>query len=81
MYIYNMNQSHGIHRTNNQVHAFHDLVNGVVRRLSPANHDRALTHGTVGDLTFESLDDKGNTLIHEIFQVRGTRAISAIIPI
>ena len=71
MNIYNMNQSHGIHYTNNQVHAFHDLVYGVVRRLSPADHDRALTHGTVWDFIFESLDDKGNTLIHEIVQVGG----------
>ena len=66
MYVYNMNQSHSIHYTNNQVHAFHDLVQGVVRRLSPADHHRALTHGTVGDFVFEAVNHKGNALIHQI---------------
>ena len=71
MYIHHMNQSHGIHCSNDQVHASHHFIDGVVRRLSPADHDWALTHGTVGDFIFEGVNDKGNTLVHEIVQVGG----------
>ena len=71
MYIYYMNQSHSIHCRDNQVHTLHHFIDGVVRRLSPADHHRALTHGTVGDFMFEPVNHKGNTFVHEIVQVGG----------
>ena len=71
MNIYYMNQSHSIHCSDNQVQAIHDLVYGIIGRLSPANHHRASTHGTVGDFVFEPVNHKGNALIHEIVQVGG----------
>ena len=71
MNIYNMNQSHGIHCSNDQIHASHHFVQGVVRGFPPANHDGALTHGTVRDLAFEAVNNKRDALVHEIVQVRG----------
>ena len=71
MNVYNMNQSHGIHRMHTQINPFHDFVQGVVRRFPPSNHDRALTHGTVGDLALETVNNERNALVQQVVQVRG----------
>ena len=66
-----MHGSHGVH---DQIESLHDFVQGIIGALSPANHDRAFTHGTLGELMFEPVNDEGNPLIHHLVQVRsGTR--------
>ena len=68
------NKLHGSHGIHNQVQAFHDFVQGIIGALPPANHDGALTHGTLGDLMYEPVNDKGNPLIHDFVQIgRDTR--------
>ena len=71
MNIHNMNQSHGIHRIHTQINPFHHFVQGVVRGFPPFNHDRALTHGTVGDLTLEAVNNERDALVQQVVQVRG----------
>ena len=71
MYIDNMDQTHSIHCSNDQVHPFHDLVNGVVRSLSPTDHHRALTHRTVRDFIFEPVNHKRDAFLHKVVQVGG----------
>ena len=71
MNVYNMNQSHGIHRMHTQINPLHHFVQGVVRRLSPADHNRALTNGTVGDLTLEAVNNERDALVQQVVQVRG----------
>ena len=71
MNVYNMNQSHGIHRMHTKINPLHHFVQGVVRRLSPADHNRALTHGTVGDLTLEAVNNERDALVQQVVQVRG----------
>ena len=68
MYI-NDNKIHGSHGFSDQVQAFHDFIQGIVRTLPPANHDGALTQGTLGDLMDEPVNDKGNALIHDFVQI------------
>ena len=68
MYI-NDNKIHGSHGFSDQVQAFHHFVYGVVRTLSPANHDGALPNGTLGNLMNEPVDDKSNPLIHHFVQI------------
>ena len=68
MYI-NDNKIHGSHGFNDQIESLHDFVQGIVRALPPANHDGALTQGTLGDLMDEAVDDKGNALVHDFVQI------------
>ena len=63
MYV-NNNKIHGIHGIHDQVQAFHDFVDRVIGGLPPANHDGALTNGTMGDPMFELVNDKRNALVH-----------------
>ena len=69
MYV-NDNKIHGSHGIHDQVESLHHFVQGIVAALSPANHDGALTHGTIGELMYEPVNDKSNALIHESVQVR-----------
>ena len=68
LYI-NDNKIHGIHHFMNQIQSRHDFVYGIVRGLSPANHDGALTQGCLGNPMGELPNDKGNTLIHQPIQI------------
>ena len=61
---------HRGHDLHNQIQALHHFINGVVGGLPPTNHDGTLTQGTVGDLTLEPVDDKGDAFIHQVVQVR-----------
>ena len=73
MYI-NDNKIHGSHGFNDQIESLHHFVQGIVGTLSPANHDGALTYGTLGDLMDEAVNDKGNALVHDFVQIgRDTR--------
>ena len=73
MYI-NDNKIHGSHGFNDQIESLHHFVQGIVGTLPPANHPGALTHGTLGDLTLEAVNDKGNALVHHLVQIgRDTR--------
>ena len=73
MYI-NDNKIHGFHHIVNQIKSLHDFVHGIVRGLSPANHDRVLTQGTIPGPMLKLVNHKGNPLIHQFVQVRsGTR--------
>ena len=65
----NNNKIHGSHGFDDQIQSFHDFVQGIIGALPPANHDGALTQGTLGDLMYEPVNDKGNSLIHDIVQV------------
>ena len=64
-------KSHGSHYIHAQINPFHHFVQGVVRGFPPANHDGALTQGTLEDLTFEAVDDERDALIQQVVQVRG----------
>ena len=68
MYI-NDNKIHGSHGFGDQIESLHHFVQGIVRTLPPANHDGALTQGTLGDLMDEPVNDKGNPLIHHFVQI------------
>ena len=68
MYIHD-NKMHGSHGVHNQVESLHDFIQGIVAALSPTNHDGQLTQGTLGELMFESVNDKGNALIHHPVQI------------
>ena len=68
MYIHD-NKMHGSHGIHDQVESLHHFVQGIVAALSPANHDGAFTHGTIGELMFESVNDKGNALVHDFVQI------------
>ena len=73
MYI-DHNKIHGSHGFNDQIESLHHFVQGIVGTLPPANHHGALTHGTLGDLTLEAVNDKGNALVHHLVQIgRDTR--------
>ena len=68
MYI-NHNKIHGSHGFNDQIESFHHFIQSIVGTLPPANHDGALTQGTLGDLMDEAVDDKGNALVHDFVQI------------
>ena len=68
MYI-DHNKIHGSHGIRDQIQSLHDFVQGIVRTLSPANHDREPTQGTLGDLMLEPVNDKGNALVHHFVQI------------
>ena len=73
MYV-NDNKVHRFHHIMNQIKSLHHFVHGIVREFSPANHNRALTQGTIPGPMLKLVNDKGNPLIHEFVQVRsGTR--------
>ena len=73
MYI-NDNKIHGSHGFSDQVQAFHHFIQGIVRTLSPANHDGALPNGTLGNLMDKPVNDKSNPLVHDFVQIgRDTR--------
>ena len=70
----NDNKIHGSHGFCDQVQSLHDFVQGIVRTLSPANHDGALPNGTLGDLMDKPINDKSNPLVHDFVQIgRDTR--------
>ena len=62
-------KSHGSHYIHTQINAFHHFVQGVVRGFPPANHDRTLTHGNMGNLALEAVNDKGDALVQQIVQI------------
>ena len=68
MYI-DHNKIHGSHGVHDQVQSFHHFVQGIVGALPPANHDGALTQGTLGDLMYEPVNDESNALIHHLVQI------------
>ena len=68
MYIHN-NKMHGSHGVHNQIQSLHHFVQGIIGALSSANHHRAFTHGTIGELIFEPVNDKRNALIHHPVQI------------
>ena len=68
MYIHD-NKMHGSHGIHNQIESLHHFVQGIIGALSPANHDRAFTHGTLGELMFEPVNDERNPLIHHLVQI------------
>ena len=68
MYIHD-NKMHGSHGIHNQIESLHHFIQGIVAALSPANHDRAFTHGTLGELMFEPVNDERNPLIHHLVQI------------
>ena len=68
MYV-DHNKIHGSHGFNDQIESLHHFVQGIVGTLPPANHDGALTQGTLGDLMHEPVNDKGNALIHHLVQI------------
>ena len=73
MYV-NDNKIHGSHGVHNQIQSLHHFVQGIVRTLSPANHDGELTQGTLGDLMLEAVNDERNPLVHHLVQIgRDTR--------
>ena len=73
MYV-NHNKIHGCHDIHNQIQSLHDFVQGIIGSLSPANHHRTLTQGTLGDLTLEAVNDERNALVHHLVQIgRDTR--------
>ena len=73
MYV-NDNKIHGSHGFGDQIQSPHDFVQGIIGALSPANHDGALTNGTLGELMYEPVNDKGNALVHHLVQIgRDTR--------
>ena len=73
MYI-DHNKIHGSHGIHDQIQSFHDFVQGIIGTPPPANHDGALTQGTLGDLMFEPVNDESNPLIHHLVQIgRDTR--------
>ena len=64
MYI-DTNKLHGGHNIVNQIESIHHFVQGIVRALPLANHDRVLAHGTVPQLLLEPLNEEGNPLVHD----------------
>ena len=73
MYIHD-NKLHGSHGFGDQIESLRHFVQGIVRTLPPANHDGALTHGTLGDLMNEPVNDERNALVHDLVQIgRDTR--------
>ena len=73
MYI-QYNKVHGIHDLVYQIQSPHHFIHSVVRGLSLANHDRALTRRTVRKPMLELVNHKRNPLVHQSIQVRlGTR--------
>ena len=68
MYI-DHNKIHGSHGFNDQIQSLHHFVQGIVGTLPPANHDGALTQGTLGDLMYEAVNDERNSLIHHLVQI------------
>ena len=73
MYI-NDNKIHGSHGFGDQIESLHHFIQGIVRTLPPANHDGALTQGTIGNLMYKAVNDERNALVHDLVQIgRDTR--------
>ena len=68
MYI-DHNKSHMRYGIHNQVQSLHHFIQGIVRTLPPANHDGALTQGTIGNLMYKAVNDKRNALVHDLVQI------------
>ena len=51
--------------------ALHHFVHRIVGSLSPANHDGALSNGTVGELVFDGVNHKRNPFIHQAVEIGG----------
>ena len=68
MYIHD-NKLHGSHGFGDQIESIHHFVQGIVGALSPANHDRALTQGTIGNLMYKAVNDERNALVHDLVQI------------
>ena len=64
------NKIHGVHDFVNQIQSRHDFVHGVVRGLSLANHNRALTYRMLLKPSIKLVNDEGYSLVHEFVQVR-----------
>ena len=64
------NKIHGVHDFVNQIQSHHDFIHGVVRGLSLANHDRALTYRMILKPSIKLINDKRYSLIHQAIQVR-----------
>ena len=63
---YKIHRRHDFHY---QVQTLHHFIHRVVGLLPSANHDRALSHRTVGDPIFELVNDKRNALIHQVVEI------------
>ena len=63
------NKIHGSHGIHDQIESLHHFVQGIIGALPPANHDGALTNGTLGDLMYEPVNDKSNALVHHLVQI------------
>ena len=68
MYIHD-NKLHGSHGFGDQIESLHHFVQGIVRTLPPANHDGALTQGTIGNLMYKAVNDERNALVHDLVQI------------
>ena len=69
VYIHD-NKIHGIHDFVNQVQTIHHFVHRIIRRLSLANHNWALTHRMILKPSIKLINDEGYSLVHEFVQVR-----------
>ena len=65
----NDNKIHGSHGIHDQIQSLHHFVQGIIRTLSPTNHDGALTQRTLGDLMLEAVNDERNALVHHLVQI------------
>ena len=68
MYIHD-NKLHGSHGFGDQIESLHHFIQGIVRTLPPANHDGALTQGTIGNLMYKAVNDERNALVHDLVQI------------
>ena len=68
MYIHD-NKIHGSRGFGDQIESLHHFIQGIVRTLSPANHDGALTQGTIGNLMYKAVNDERNALVHDLVQI------------
>ena len=62
---------HGCRDIHNQVQSLHHFVHRIVGRLPPANHDGALSSGTLGELVSDGVNHKGNALVHQVVEIGG----------
>ena len=68
MYIHD-NKLHGSYGFDDQIESLHHFIQGIVRTLPPANHDGALTQGTLGNLMYKPVNDERNALVHDLVQI------------
>ena len=67
----NYNKIHGCRDIHNQVQSLHHFVHCIVGGFPLANHDGALSSGTVGELVSDGVNHKRNALIHQVVEIGG----------